>query len=75
MIDIPNKHHIGFILNDIHDIYITSTLKFTDKIFESLPNLFVDKMLKFFINAHIQIAAYLSKGNVWNKDNQQMENV
>ena len=57
--DIPNKHHIGFILNDIHDMYITSTLKFTDKIFESLPNLFVDKMLKFFINAHIQIAAYL----------------
>ena len=45
MTDTPNKHYIGFILNEIYYRYITSPLKFIDKIFESLPNLFVDQIL------------------------------
>ena len=43
---IPNEHHNNFILNQIHDMYIISPLKFMDEIFESLPNLSVDKMIK-----------------------------
>ena len=46
MTDMPYEHHNHFILNHIQDIYITSTLKFMYEIFESLPNLFVDKILK-----------------------------
>ena len=71
--DITDEHHNNFILNKILDMYITSLLKFLDKIFKSLPNLFVDKILKKWMNAHIQIMAQLSKVNVCNKDNQQME--
>ena len=43
---ITNENHNNSILNQIHDMYITSPLKFMDKIFELLTNLFVDKMLK-----------------------------
>ena len=46
MTDIPNEHHNRFILNQIHDMYITSPLKFIDEIFELFPNLFVDEILK-----------------------------
>ena len=43
--DKSNEHHNHFILNQIHDMYITSPLKFMDEIFESLPNLFVDHII------------------------------
>ena len=46
MTEITNKHNNHFISNQIQDMYITRPLKFMDKIFESLPNLFVDRMLK-----------------------------
>ena len=72
MTDITNDHHNCFILNQIHDMYITPPLKFMDEIFESLPNLFFDQMLKKCTNDHIQILAQLSKVNERNKDNQQL---
>ena len=46
MTDIPNEHHNIFVFNQIHEIYITSQLKFMDEIFESFPNLFLTKSLK-----------------------------
>ena len=57
MTDTTNEYHDSLILNQIHDMHITSPLKFTDEIFESLPNLFVDKILKKWMDAHIQIVA------------------
>ena len=39
---IHNEHHNPFRLNQIHDMYITLTLKFMDEIFESFPNLSID---------------------------------
>ena len=59
MTDIPNEHHNSFKLNQIHDMYMASSLKSTDRIFELLPNLFVDRILKKWMNAHIQIVAQL----------------
>ena len=46
-----------------------------DQNFVSLPKLFVNKMLIKWINANIQIVAQLSKVNVRNKHNQQMEEI
>ena len=46
MDDIPTEHHNHFILNQIQDMYIISPLKLMEWIFESLPNLFVDRMLE-----------------------------
>ena len=46
MTDIPNEHHNIFILNQIHDMYMTSSLKFMDEIFRLLSDLFVYQMLK-----------------------------
>ena len=43
-----------------------------DYMFESLLKLFVDRMLKW-MNSHVQIVDQLSKVNVCNKDNQQIE--
>ena len=71
-IDIPNENYNHFILNQIHDMYITSPLKFMDEIFEFLTNLFVYQMLYKLMNSHIQTVAQSSKANVWNKDNKQM---
>ena len=59
MTDIPNEHHNRFVLNMIHGMYITPPLKFMDEIFEDLPNLFVDQMLKKRMNTHIQIVAQI----------------
>ena len=52
---------------------ITSSFKLIDDIFEYLPILFFDKMVRKWINALIQIVAQLLKLNVWNKENQKME--
>ena len=41
--DIPNEHKDGFILNQIHDMYIALPLKFMYENFESFPNLFLTK--------------------------------
>ena len=46
MIDTSTKNHIIFILNQSHAMYITSPLKIREETFESLPNLFVNKMFK-----------------------------
>ena len=46
MTDMPNEHHNSFIFNQIHDMYITSSLTFIDEIFESFQNLFLIKCLK-----------------------------
>ena len=46
MNDIPNKHHIGFILNQIHDIYITSPLKLWIKHFNHFQTYLLIKLLK-----------------------------
>ena len=46
MNDLLNGNNNNFILNQIQDMYITSPLKFMDKIFESFPNLFFDRMIK-----------------------------
>ena len=75
MIDIPNEYHNHFILNQIHDMYITSPLKFIDKIFDSFSKLFVDQMVRIWMNSHIQIIDQLSKVNVWNKENEQVEQI
>ena len=40
-----NEHYNRFIMNHIHDMYITSPLNFMDEIFKSLPKIFVDKIL------------------------------
>ena len=42
----PNEHHNHFILNQVPYFHITSLFKVMDDIFESLPKLFVDKMLE-----------------------------
>ena len=41
--------------------------------FKSLPKLFVDKMIKKWMNFHIKVMDQLSKFIKWNKYNQQME--
>ena len=41
-----------------------------DDIFESLPNLFVDKMQKM-MKLHARIMAEFLQVNVWNKENQK----
>ena len=46
MIDMLNKYNIDFILNQIHDVYITSPLNIMEENFESMPNLFLNKILK-----------------------------
>ena len=46
-----------------------------DDILESFPKLFVDIILKKWMNSHIQIMDQLSKVNLWNKENQQMEQI
>ena len=43
--DITNEHHGCFILNQIHEMYITSPLKFMYEICKYLSNLFVYQML------------------------------
>ena len=48
-----NLHHNHFILNHMPDMYIPSRLKLMGEVFESLPNLFFDRMLKKWMNAHI----------------------
>ena len=69
----PNKHHIGFILNQIHDMYITSPLNIMEETFQSFTNLFVNKMLNKWMNANNRIIDKLSKVNVCNRDNQQIK--
>ena len=39
-------HNIGFILNQRHEMYITSLLNITEEKFVSFPNLSVKKILK-----------------------------
>ena len=46
MTDTPNEHHNNFTLNQIPDFHITSPFNLMDDVFESLPNLSVDKMQK-----------------------------
>ena len=46
MTDTTNEYHDSLILNQIHDMHITSPLKFMAEIFESFPNLFIDHMFK-----------------------------
>ena len=40
----PNKHHIGFILNKIHNMYITSRLNIIVEMFELFPKLIFYQM-------------------------------
>ena len=61
IIDTPNEHHKHFILNQIPEFYITSSSKLLDDTFTSLPKSFVDKMIKEWINSHIEVVAHLSK--------------
>ena len=42
----PNENHNNYILYQMPDFYITSPKKLMDDIFESLTNLFVDRMIK-----------------------------
>ena len=44
--DAPNEHSNNFILNQIPEFHITLLFKLCDDIFESLPKLFVAKMIK-----------------------------
>ena len=44
--DTPTEHHNNFILNQIPDFHIIAPFKLCDDVFESLPNLFVYKMIK-----------------------------
>ena len=46
MDDTPNEHYNNFILNQIPYFHITSLLNLCGYMFESLPNLFLDKMIK-----------------------------
>ena len=73
MTDITNENYNYLILNHIKDMNIISPLKFINETFEFLPNLFVDIMVKECMNAHIQIVDQLSKVNLCNKENQQIE--
>ena len=41
--------------------------------FTSLPKLFVDKMIKIWMNSHIKVLTQLSKVLKCNKENQQVE--
>ena len=75
MKDNPNKHHIGFILNKINDMYITSPLNITEELFVSLPKLSVKEMLIKWMNSNIQNFAQLSKVYVCNKHNTQIEGI
>ena len=45
-----------------------------DDTFTSLPKLFVDEMIKNWMNSYIKVVAQLSKVIKRNKENQQMEN-
>ena len=47
--DAPEEHHIHSILKTHPDIYITSLSKLMDESFQYLPELFVDKMIKFIV--------------------------
>ena len=69
----PNKHHNHFILNQIPYFHITSPFKLRDDILESLPKLFVDKILKQWMKSYVQIVAHISKVSVCNKQNQKLE--
>ena len=46
MTDTPNEHHNNFILNQMPYFHIKSPFKLMNDIFESLPKLFVDILLK-----------------------------
>ena len=46
MTDNPKINHVFFILNQRHEMYITSLLNITEEKFVSLPNLSVKKILK-----------------------------
>ena len=41
--------------------------------FTSAPKLFVDKMIKKWMNSHIKVVAQLAKFVKWNKDNKKKE--
>ena len=43
------------------------------EIFVSLPKIFFNKMIIKWMNSNIQIVSQLPKVNVWNKYNQQRE--
>ena len=73
MTDNPEINHIGFILNKRHDMYITPQLKIVEETFVSFSELFVKKNLVPWIKTSIQIVDHLSKVNIWNQHNQQME--
>ena len=44
-----------------------------DDTFTSLPKLFVDEIVNYWINSHIKVVAQLSKVVKWNVENQEME--
>ena len=44
-----------------------------DDTFTSLTKLYVDEMIKKWMNSHIKVVVQLSKVVKWNKDNQQIE--
>ena len=71
IIDTPEIHHLGFILNKIHAIYITYPLKTTEETFY-FSELFVLK-IEPGMNYNIQIFDQLSKVNVWNQHNKQVK--
>ena len=55
--DNPKRHHIGFILNQKHDMYIKSPSKITEETFVLLQILFGKKILKPWMNANIPIVS------------------
>ena len=73
MTDKPKRHHIGFILNQMHDMYVTPPLNITEVTFAQFSELFVKNILEPWMNSNIQVVAQLSKVNIWNQIFQQME--
>ena len=59
IIENPKKYLIGFILNQRHDMYITSSLGIMEENIVSFLELFVSKMIEPWMNANIQIVAQL----------------
>ena len=57
IIDATKEHHNQIILNQELDFYTTSLTNLMDDTFKSLPKLFVDIIIKYWMNSHIKVVA------------------
>ena len=73
MTDEPKEHHIHMIFNKNPNFNITSLSKLMDYTVTSLPKLFVDEMIKKWMNSDIKVVSQLSKVVKRNKENQGKE--